>query len=161
MIEESQFTAEVERMQDMLYRVSAGILRNDADAQDAVQQALENAWRSRHRVNADCFAPWLMRIVINTCKSHLRQQRRLIVTDQMEAFQRAAPPPDPSLRDALERIPLKYRMPLLLHYMEGFSLAEIAGMLRLPVNTVKSRMYRGRNLLRAEWNEAEDMHDEA
>lgn len=161
MIEESRFTAEVERMQDMLYRVSVSILRSDADAQDAVQQALENAWRHRRRVNADFFAPWLTRIVINTCKSLLRQKKRLIVTDRMEAFDRTSPPSDPSLRDALERVPYHYRMPLLLHYLEGFSLEEIARMLHLPLNTVKSRLHRGRSLLRAEWNKAEENDHEA
>ena len=159
-MEESRFTAEVLRMQDTLYRVAVSILHHDADAQDAVQQALENAWKHRDRVNPDYFAPWLMRIVINGCKTQLRQKKRVIVSDRMELYGGEAPPPDPSLRDALQRLPLKYRMPLLLHYLEGFSLEEIAQTARLPLNTLKSRMHRARQMLRAEWNKAEEMKDE-
>ena len=156
MIDESRFTAEVLRMQNMLYRTAVSILRHDADAQDAVQQALENAWKHRHRVNPDYFAPWMMRIVINCCKSQLRLRGREKSTDQMELYGGETPPPDPALADALSRLPIKYRMPLLLHYLEGFSLEEISQALRLPMNTVKSRLRRARLLLRAEWNKAEE-----
>ena len=156
MIDESRFTAEALRMQDMLYRTAVSILRHDADAQDAVQQALENAWKHRHRVEPDFFAPWLMRIVINCCKEQLRKRSWETASDQMDLYGGETPPPDPDLADALARLPIKYRMPLLLHYLEGFSLEEIAQTLRLPMNTVKSRMRRARLKLRAEWNEAED-----
>ena len=54
-MDESAFVAEVTQMRDMLYRLSVSYLGCDADAQDAVQQALENAWRHRDRVKPDAF----------------------------------------------------------------------------------------------------------
>ena len=156
MVEERQFVAEITEMKDMLYRISVSYLRSDADAQDAVQQALEKAWRHRERVNAAAFRPWLTRIVINECKTHLRRAKRVQLTDQPELYAGVTPPPDIALADALSRLPDKLRTPLLLHYMEGFSVEEVARALRVPGTTVRSRLYRARNALRDELTDKEE-----
>ncbi len=153
MIEESRFVAEVTAMKDMLYRLSVSYLHSDADAQDAVQQAIENAWRHRDRVGADYFRTWLTRIVINECKTQLRRGRRYVCSDQMERYAGQTPPPDLTLRDALDRLPEKLRTPLLLQCMEGFSVREVSRALRLPETTVRSRLYRAREALRRELGE--------
>lgn len=150
MIDEERFVREVTDMQDMLYRLSVSYLHHDQDAQDAVSQALENAWRHRARVEDAAFRPWLTRIVINQCKSMLRRRARVSPSDQLERLSGMAPPPDIALRDALSRLPDKLRTPLLLHYMEGFSTDEVARALRVPGTTVRSRMHRARLRLRAE-----------
>lgn len=150
MIEERFFVAEITAMKDMLYRLSVSFLHSDADAQDAVQQAIENAWRHRGRVDERAFRPWLTRIVINECKTQLRRKKRAVPSDWLEACAAEAQPPDIALRDALERMPEKLRTPLLLHYMEGFSVAETAAALRVPMTTVRSRLYRAREALRRE-----------
>lgn len=150
MIDGERFVREVTDMQDMLYRLSMSYLHHDQDAQDAVAQALENAWRHRARVEDAAFRPWLTRIVINQCKSMLRRRARVSPSDQLERLSGIAPPPDIALRDALTRLPEKLRTPLLLHYMEGFSTDEVARALRLPGTTVRSRMHRARLRLRAE-----------
>ena len=150
MIGEEQFTAKVLSMRDMLYRLSVSYLHSDADAQDAVQQAIESAWRHRGRVEPQAFRPWLTRIVINACKSQLRKKRRVFLSDRLECYAGAVPPPDVTLADALSRLPEKLRTPLLLHYMEGFSVTETAGALHVPETTVRSRLYRARKALREE-----------
>ena len=150
MIEESRFVAEVTQMRDMLYRLSVSYLHHYQDAQDAVSQALENAWRHRARVAEGAFRPWLTRIVINQCKSMLRRRARVVPSDQLERLGGMTPPPDLALRDALSHLPEKLRTPLLLHYMEGFSTDEVARALRVPGTTVRSRMHRARLRLRAE-----------
>jgi RNA polymerase sigma-70 factor (ECF subfamily) len=63
------------------------------------------------------------------------------------------PPPDPSLRDALDRLPENLRLPVLLFYMEGFSVGEIAGMLKVPSGTIKWRLSKARKLLKDELSE--------
>lgn len=156
MIEEKQFVSEITQMKEMLYRLSVSYLHSDADAQDAVQQALEKAWRHRGRVNPDAFRPWLTRIVVNECKSQLRRLRRTRPSDRLDLLAGEAPPPDIALADALSRLPDKWRTPLLLHYMEGFSMEEIAKALGVPMTTVRSRLYRGRNALRRQLDEGEE-----
>lgn len=155
MIDEGCFVSEVMAMRPALYRLSMSIVHHDADAQDAVSQAIENAWRHRTRVDAQAFRAYLTRIVINECKSLLRRKRRSVPTDDFTFLSAAAAPPDAVLSDAIARVPEKLRTPLLLHYMERFSLREIAQILHVPVTTVRSRLSRGREALRKELGEEE------
>lgn len=149
-MDEQGFVTEVTAMRDMLYRLSVSYLHSDADAQDAVQQAIENAWRHRARVKPERFRPWLTRIVINECISQLRRGRRVLLTGRMELYGEQAEMPDPTLSDALSRLPEKLRTPLLLHYMEDFSVKEVAQALGVPGSTVRNRLARARSALRAE-----------
>lgn len=155
MMTEERFVQEVMQMRDMLYRLSVSYLHHDHDAQDAVSQAIENAWRHRDRVSPDAFRPWLTRIVINQCKTLLRQRGRVFASEHMERYAGMAEPVDLALCDALARIPDKLRTPLLLHYMEGFSVHEVARVLRVPDTTVRSRLYRARRALREQLDEQE------
>ena len=91
------------------------------------------------------FDTWLVRILINECKRLCAARRRHPV-----APADAGPPPeDPELGDALKALDEKYRLPIVLHYLEGYSLEEIAWLLRIPAGTVKSRMHAGRRALKA------------
>ena len=156
MIDESQFVSEITDMKDMLYRLSVSYLHRDADAQDAVQQALENAWRHRARIDVQGFRPWMTRIVINECKSMLRRRKWCFPSGQAETLGGQIPPPDVTLADALERMPEKLRTPLLLHYMEDFTVQEIALALGVPRTTVVNRLHRARRALREALDEREE-----
>ncbi len=149
------FVAEVQALEGMLYRISVSIVHHSYDAQDAVQQAVINAWAHRGRVEESYFRAWLTRIVINECHTVLRKRKRLVPTEDMGVYEVHQQPPDIALRDALDRLNEQQRLPLLLHYMEGFSEQEVAKALRLPVTTVKGRMHRGREALRKQLSEQE------
>ncbi len=154
MIDEQAFVREVEANAAMLYRISMSIVKRDADAQDAVQQALERAWAHRDTARPDRVRAWITQITVNESRNVLRRRKRV---EPME-FLPERPPlngPDLSLRDALDRLPDHIRTPLLLHYMEGFSEKEIAAALSVPQSTVKWRMHQGRRMLRAELSESE------
>jgi len=77
------------------------------------------------------------------------------VAQMPQGMQKAYEMEDGELRAAIDALPEKLRTPLLLHYMEGFSEREIAGVLGIPVTTVKSRLYRARKALRMELEDAE------
>lgn len=151
---EESFVREVRQMERALYRVARGFLRAGDDCADAVQEALCKAWKQRERVGEDYFRPWLVRILINECQNIGRRKKRLVPVAEVEG--KPEPPPETSaLLEALSALPEKLRLPLTLHYLEGFSLEELSGILRLPVGTIKSRMYQGRKRLRGELEEAE------
>ena len=81
---------------------------------------------------------------------------RSIVAAGRQGSQTTAAAPrvdDPGLHDALAALDSKYRLPLTLHYMEGYSLEEIAFLLRIPMGTVKSRMHVGRTRLKSQLEE--------
>ena len=145
------FQTEAMRCERLMYHVGYSILHNDQDCADAVQEALARAWARRGRVDADYFRPWLMRIVINECHTIGRKRRRVVLVDEMEQPAPAFEPPDERLKQALSAVPEKLKVPLLLHYLEGFSVAEVAQILRIPQGTVKSRLHHARKRLRVEW----------
>jgi RNA polymerase sigma-70 factor (ECF subfamily) len=90
---------------------------------------------------------WVIRILINECHNIQRKNKRELPLDELP--ERAAPAgADYELHDALFSLDEALRLPLLLHYIKGFSTGEIAKILRCPQGTVKSRLLRGRQALR-------------
>ena len=142
-----RFAQEIVALTDTLYRVSYSILRQRCDREDAVQSCLEKAWRRRKSLREERYLKtWLVRILINECYDIHRRRGR---ETPGEIPERAAPPgADRELHDALMRLPEEVRTPLVLHYMEGYSIQEIASALRLAQGTVKTRMRRGRTMLK-------------
>jgi len=147
MIDSSVFIGEVKAMTPSLYRVGMGILGRQADVEDAVQQALMKAWAARHRVEESYLRPWLMRIVINECRNIQRQRRRTIPAEIPDQAQ--APASDYSdIYEAMDALPEKMRLILLLRYMENYSEKDIAKALGLTVVAVKGRLFRAREALK-------------
>jgi RNA polymerase sigma-70 factor (ECF subfamily) len=149
-----QVTSEAfaERIADMtqtLFRVSYTLISQPCDREDAVQECLRKAWQKRDRLRDDRYMQtWLIRILINECYNILRRKGRREMP-LSELPERAAPPDaDPALHDALMALPEAVRLPIVLHYIEGYKTEEIARMLNLPQNTVKSRMLKGRRELK-------------
>ena len=144
----------------LAYRVARGVLRNDADAEDVAQEALLRAYRKFDRLrDAQRFRGWLVRIVFRLALDRARsaKRRELRETEWAYPARRAAPLTAEELAassefqarfdGAMDELPEKLRLVLLLAAMEGHTLEEVAGMLDLPVGTVKSRLFVGRKKL--------------
>lgn len=143
------FVKELEAHHAMLYRVAYTILQNDEACRDVLQDTALRAWEKRHTLRDErCFRTWVTRILINACYDTHRRYRRVVF---MEAVpEQSVPPQDPGLAMALEQLPQRLRLPLVMHYAEGMSYAEIAQALRLPQSTIRSRLHKGREELRKE-----------
>lgn len=148
-----QYEDEVERLAPSLRRIAYSIVRNEHDAQDAVQQALLAVWARRECVEFARLKPYLTRAVMNTCRDIQRARQKAIPMKEMPEM--SYQPPDGMLADAVERLPEELRLPLLLHYMEGYKLAEIAGALGQSLPQVTSRLFRARKRLKRMLEEAE------
>ena len=144
---------EVERLAPSLRRIAYSIVRNEHDAQDAVQQALLAVWARRECVEFARLKPYLTRAVMNACRDIQRARQKAIPMKEMPEM--SYQPPDGMLADAVERLPEELRLPLLLHYMEGYKLAEIAGALGQSLPQVTSRLFRARKRLKRMLEEAE------
>ena len=143
---------------DKLYAIAFLILRDPERAGDATQEALVACWRDiRGLRDPDRFDSWLRRILVRSCYREARQAR---VRRRMEL--RAAPlglgeSPDPASaladRDQIERgfryLDAEQRALIALYFYAGLSLQETADALGLPVGTVKSRLHRTTQTLRA------------
>lgn len=146
------FAARIIAMQGTLYRVTCSILHGQADREDAVQSAIEKAWRKRLSLRDDSrLESWLVRILINECYAILRRQKR---ETPIETFPDAPAPEDanPDLYRFFSGLPDTLRPAMVLHYLEGYEVKEIARMLRVPAGTVKTRLMRGREKLRENEN---------
>lgn len=155
-MDEREFEQAVRRMQTRMYRTAVSVLWNDEDAADAIQEAILRAWRKRHSLrDAAAFDVWLMRILLNECRNIQRRNRHRALPLEEGMMEAVASPPDTGLRDALYRLPEPYRVALLLHCLDGYSVPETARMLRLPESTVRGRIYEGRKRLKTLLEEAE------
>ena len=143
------FVKEIEAHSGMLYRVAYTILRSDDACKDALQDTALKAWEKRGTLKElRYFRTWITRILINTCYDTQRKRRRMVSIEDVPEPQVAAP--DISLAMALQSLPEKLRLPLVLYYSEGLTYAEIAQTLRLPMATVRGRIHRAKGQLRKE-----------
>ena len=138
-----------------LYRVARTMLPREADCEDAVQEALLRAWDRLHTLREEAyFETWLIRILINQCKTFYRR-RSPEPTELTEDIPQPQPGETPLL-DALMTLPQKPRVALELHYIEGYSVKETARILNVPEGTLKWRLSRGRALLKQAIEREED-----
>ena len=145
-MDEERFTALVREYQNLLWHIAYAMLHSEQDAADAAQEALMKAWRARDTFRGEASEKtWLTRILMNVCRS---MRRRKMIFSPLTGLEEAPMAVDHRpLHDALKKLPDALRMPLVLTYLEGFSVEEAARALAIPPGTVKSRLHRGRREL--------------
>ena len=146
-MDKAEFSRRVLACQNRLYRVAIAILRADADAQDAAQEALLRAWKHLPSLkDARYFETWLLRILIRECQRALKRRGKRPLPAESHWLENRAAPSDSGadLRDALNQLELKYRLPVVLHYIEGYSYAQVAELLRLSESAEVPQLEIGR-----------------
>jgi RNA polymerase sigma-70 factor (ECF subfamily) len=144
----------------LAFRVARGVLRNTADAEDTAQEALLRAYRRFHRLrDPNRFRAWLVRITfrlaLDRVRSSKRREQRETIWSQPEHQSHASTAEEVAassefhahLDHALDELPEKQRLALLLSAMEGHTIEEVAKLLGVPVGTVKSRIFLARKQL--------------
>ena len=156
MMEERPFTQKLLESEPMLYRIACALLRSEADRQDAMQETALKAWKNRAFLREEqYFRTWISRIMVNECHNLHRKNSRYVPVEELPD----RPAPDSGEQETrlmLESLPEKQRIPLVLHYLEGFSLEEIARVQHISLALVKYRMHQARKALRVEWNGKEE-----
>lgn len=134
---------------DSLYRISKSILKNDADCEDAVQEAIATGFGKLSTLRQEAYArTWLTRILIYECYSLLKKREKTAAMLAEPQDEECASSDYSDLYDALNTLKKEYRLTIVLYYLEGYSIEEIAKILCIPAGTVKSRLSRGRRDLR-------------
>ena len=168
--EEASVRMLVQRHNRRLYRVARAVLRNNAEAEDVVQETWVRAFTSLDGFRGDAsFVTWLTRIALNEALGRVRRRRPTVSLDIMEdngeqaarviPFPGAPAPANPEtdmarqqvrelLEQAVESLPEPFRIVLVLRDVEGFSIEETAAHLQLRPATVKTRLHRARKLMR-------------
>jgi RNA polymerase sigma-70 factor (ECF subfamily) len=154
---EREFEQRLADSAPLAFRVALGVLRNREDAEEVAQEAFVRAFRSFSRLRErDKFRGWIARIVFRLALDRIRAAKRR----ERRELAAADPPPAPTVEDlaasrefrarldrAVDALPQKLRIVLVLAAIEGQDMREISRMLELPEGTVKSRLFQARRIL--------------
>lgn len=171
MADQSTFAEQAMPFAPQLYSAALRMTRNQADAEDLVQEAYLRGFRSFHTFEEGTnLRAWMFRILTNAYINKYRAKQRrpqeselgdledLYLYKRLGSMETAAASmsaedqfldlfPDDEVKHALEELPENFRMPVILADVEGFSYKEIAEMLDIPIGTVMSRLHRGRKAM--------------
>ena len=153
-MDHEEFAARTQAVRQRLYRTAYLYLGSEADALEAVDEAVYQALRALKKLRQpELLETWLTRILINTCHKELR--RRRWVTGEESLPDSAGPNAYDGLplREAIRRLPEELRTVVILRYFAGYTLEETAQSLDLPRGTVSTRQRRALQLLRLELGE--------
>ena len=132
-----------------LYKVAKSYLSSEEDVADVMQETVLSVYEHIQELKSvSYFKTWMTRILINHCKDLLRQQKRYLVSGQLPENTQEAPESDREFYRLVGELPEDYRAVFLLYYGEGFHTREIARILDMNENTVKSKLRRGRDRLK-------------
>lgn len=153
---ESRIELLYDKYADMLFRLCLVHLGSRSDAEDAVQDVFEKFINHLPSFNDDEHEKaWFIRVAINCCHDRRRKKayRSFVSLDSIEFS--AVSPPDESnwVLKELISLPEKYKAPLLLHYIEGYSVREISAALDITESAVKVRLHRAREKLKIQLKE--------
>lgn len=141
-------------MQDM-YKIARSYLKNDVDAADAISDTILTCYEKLPSLKQEkYFKTWLIRILINKCKDMLQKRKQFVLGEV---------PPEPGFweenystlewEQVLSSLEVKYRIVVLLYYMEGFKIREIAQILDVKESTIQTRLARAREQLSKEFKQ--------
>ena len=157
-MDKEEFAARTEAVRQRLYRTAYLYLGSEADALEAVDEAVYQALRTLKKLREpEHFETWLTRILLNECHRELRRRKRVAGEDAL---------PDTAVPDAYDALPLKEavrRLPeelravVILRFFTGYTQAETAAALDIPQGTVATRQRRALALLRLELGEEESL----
>jgi RNA polymerase sigma factor (sigma-70 family) len=144
------FVSLVKQYEDVLYRTANRMLNNDEDVADVLQDTILSAYERLHALRKDeYFNTWIYKILLNKCNSLLNKRKSFSTLD-IHAFpeQSNGDFQNIELEDALNSLNPDYKTAFSLYYIAGLNTKEISAFLKEPEGTIKSRLSRGRLLLR-------------
>jgi RNA polymerase sigma-70 factor, ECF subfamily len=162
--DQDAFAFLVQRHQRRLFTMSLRMLQDDDDASEITQEAFLAAWQGLPSFRGEAsFATWLYRIAYQCCVRQLERRKRerarhsVMQGEQVpEGMNKEKQAEDSRelrdrqaiVREQLEQLPPQYRMVLILRHLQDLTYEEMAEVLSMPVDTIKTHLFRARNLLK-------------
>lgn len=148
---EQEVNNAIERHSDMVLRLCTVYLKNSMDAEDIFQTVfLKYALHDKPFESAEHEKAWMIRVTVNACKDWLKSafHSRTISLEELKEYAPAVTGQQYAVMEAVWSLPKQYRDVIYLHYYEGYTAPEIAGILKRNPNTVYTHLHKGKELLR-------------
>ncbi len=153
------FDTLIQSRRENIYKVAYSYVNNTEDALDIIQEVIYKALVSMKTLNEpEYFNTWLTRITINCSINYLNKSKKVIFLDETHIKNMTSRWGNTEeimdLHEALKNLDTKYKTILILKYFEDLTLKDISNILKLPLSTVKSQLYRGLEKLKIHLKEA-------
>lgn len=152
MTDKDYFCECIRQYENSMYKLAMGILKNEPDAEDAMQDAILKAYSNLDQLkDRSKFRPWILSIVHNCSIECIRKRKNMADID--EELWIAAPEPTVDIAakiaiwEAVQKLKMPFRTVIILFYYEDCSIIQIAEITNTNVNSVKTRLLRGRKML--------------
>lgn len=157
---ENQLEDYIINNEKLFYRLAYSYVKNIDDAIDVVQESILKAFLSIDSLkNFNYIKTWFYRIIVNVSLDFLRKRKREIIIDEEYLLSNDTSTidhyKDIDLKRALDALPEKYRSIIVLRFFEDLKLEEISEILKVNVNTVKTRLYKALQMLRLSMDDKE------
>lgn len=153
--DKTAFQQLMEEQEKAMYQTAKAILKNDDDVADAMQETIMTCWEKIDTLKKDrYFKTWLIRILINHCNAILRRRKRIRSIEEEgihEGWKREEGYSNAEWECFLECLDEKYRVIIMLYYVQGFKTREIADILQINENTVRGRLVTARKKLEEQY----------
>ena len=148
-IEPACFMEQIDQYMDRRYKTAWAILKNETDVADAIQESITDGYEKRKTLRQpEYFGTWMLRILINNCYQILRQYRKETYGEIPETGAEDSYLEDDGFKQLIRCVDEKYQLVLTLYYADECTVKEIAELLQMKENTVKTWLARGREQVR-------------
>ena len=148
------FTILMNAYMQHLYKTARAILMNDEDSADAIQETIITCWEKLGTLKENqYFKTWVTKILINECYSLIRGRKGVIYVDEIPEIPDDREESDLVWKEALAVLSEDYRLVVVLYYVQGFQTKEIARLLGISDEAVRTRLSRAREQLRKYYEE--------
>lgn len=145
------FTELMQSQMQAMYKTARAMLKEDEDAADAISETILVCWEKMEQLKKpEFFKTWMTRILMNECNDILRQRKRVCPVEEVgETAETIDAYENIEWLETLNGLDEKYRLVIVLYYVNGLNTTEIASVLHMPVSTVRTRLSRGRGQMAA------------
>lgn len=155
------FAQLIELNNQSMYKVARAYFTNDADIADVMSETILTCFEKIHTLRRpEYFKTWLLRILINQCNQMVREKNREVtIAEFADIMDESSQYALVEFKELLGQMDEKYRIVLVLYYVEGFKIKEIAELLNMKENTIKTHLKRGKNNLKKEYDSLSKKQD--
>ena len=149
------FTELMQSQMQNMYKTARALLENDEDAADAISDTILTCWEKLEQLkNPEYFRTWMTRILINKCNDILRKKKEMYLMGDRPQEIPFSPQEYDNVEwlETLKGLDEKYRLILILYYVNGLKTPDISAVLHIPVSTVRTRLSRARDQLALLYN---------